>query len=129
MSRTILIDSFTGKLLVSLTDHCVEMDAERQKQRMIDGIELPGYRGPMYASFSPDSKFIVSGDLDSSIRVWSTKENALGESFELVGVWSSGMSVCSIKSQSARCCGDPRYDSVACASLKLNLWQRYGSLI
>ena len=123
-----LIDSFTGKLLVSLTDHCVELDAERRKQRLIDGIEVPGYQGPMYASFSPDSKFIVSGDLNSSIRVWSTKENALGESFELVSVWSSGVSM-QHKVPVGPVLWNPRYDSVACASLKLSLWQRYGGFI
>eukprot|EP00944_MAST-04C_sp_MAST-4C-sp1_P004740 g4740.t1 len=123
-----LIDSFTGKLLVSLTDHCVELDAERRKQRLIDGIEVPGYQGPMYASFSPDSKFIVSGDLDSCIRVWSTKENELGESFEPVSVWSSGISM-QHKVPIGPVLWNPRYNSVACASLKLSLWQRYGGFI
>lgn len=108
-----LIDSFTGKLYVSLSEHCVQ-DTQIKNT-------LKGYEGPMYASFSPDSNFIISGDRDSNLRVWSTKES---DDYELINRWTSGVNWHK-KAPIGPVLWNPYYDSVACASLKLSLWQKY----
>ena len=75
----------------------------------------------MYASFSPDSNFIISGDRDSNLRVWSTKES---DDYELINRWTSGVNWHK-KAPIGPVLWNPYYDSVACASLKLSLWQKY----
>ncbi len=122
-----LIDSFTGKLLISFSDHCKEPDEKKKEMQKRDGINvqaMKGYEGPMYASFSPDSKFIVSGDRSCDLRVWST-DGKSNDPYACIGTWNSNNSWHN-RAPIGPVLWNPFYDSVACGSLKLSLWQKYG---
>lgn len=91
-----LVDAFKGNLLQKLTGHLNDMEV------------------PIEASFTPDSKFVVSGSTDGKVHVWNA---------------DAGYRVCAIRGDhngAVQCVRwNPKYFMVASACTTMCFWMPY----
>ena len=104
-----VLHSFTGKLLGTLNEHVGVQGAVSGPQ---------WYEGAMYTSFSPDSKYVVGGALDYSLRVWSMEDNSPAFCNQ-VGKWDAIHERLPI----GPVAWNKVYNSVISASVNLTFWQ------
>jgi COMPASS component SWD2 len=103
-----LLDSFTGRLVGSLTEHHVS-DAE------LSDMKKGSYSGPMYTSFSPDSNYMVGGSLDGTLRIWSIQDDKCAQ----VGRWFAGRRAQPV----GPVIWNPVYNSVVSSNNNVTIWQ------